>query len=224
MAPAPDRRRPRAPRLTARCPAVVSFGAGRWEGETEDLATSGCRIVAHFPLRRGEVVSLVLRFPAVPFELKVTGTVAWASKAPPYRTGVAFVKGQEDDAKRFVRAVRAADPAVVPAASGGAPQPGEPAPVAPEEPGHRARPRPTLWRADAPGPRTGPSAADGARWARARPPQAQTLLDLARTETAAGNVQSAMEWLRAALQLAPGDAEIAAELGALAFRGRPRQP
>lgn len=220
MPPTSERRHPRAPRLSARCPAVVAFGAGRWNGETEDLASSGCRIVAHLALRCGEVLSLVLRFPGVPFELKVTGTVAWAAKAPPYRTGVAFAKGQEDDARRFVRAVLSADRSVRPAPTRGAPRaPGEDAPAEVEAPAQRTRP--TLWRADAPG-RTGPSAKDGARWARARPPQAQTLLDLARTETAAGDFQAAMEWLRAALQLAPGDPEISAELGTLAFRGRPR--
>ena len=157
VAPAPDRRRARAPRLAARCPAVVSFGAGRWEGETEDLGTSGCRIVAHFALRRGEVVSLLLRFPAVPFELKVTGTVAWGSTTPPYRTGVAFAKGQEGDARRFVRAVQATHPAIRPSPTRGAPSPGGPDLTAAERelldrPAEGTRP--TLWRSDAPGPRS----------------------------------------------------------------------
>jgi len=60
----------------------------------------------------------------------------------------------------------------------------------------------------------GPTAGTGWRGdARTRSREAQECLDLGRLESAAGRVQSAMAHLRRALQLAPGDAEIAAELG-----------
>jgi hypothetical protein len=48
---------------------------------------------------------------------------------------------------------------------------------------------------------------------RNRSPAAQECFDLGRTELSAGRNQSAMAHLRRALQLAPGDAEIAAEIG-----------
>jgi hypothetical protein len=59
-----------------------------------------------------------------------------------------------------------------------------------------------------------PSAGNGWRGgSRARSPEAQEYFDLGRSELAAGRGHSAMVHLRRALQLAPGDAEIAAELG-----------
>ncbi len=100
----------RAQRVMARCPAEVVFGAGRWMGLTEDLGAGGCRIVSRLALRPGEPVSLKLRFGGVGFELDVVGTVAWTAPRPPWRTGVAFARGQEDKARRFVRAVLAAAP------------------------------------------------------------------------------------------------------------------
>jgi hypothetical protein len=48
---------------------------------------------------------------------------------------------------------------------------------------------------------------------RYRSSEAQACFDLGRTELSAGRNQSAMAHLRRALQLAPGDAEIAAEIG-----------
>jgi hypothetical protein len=60
----------------------------------------------------------------------------------------------------------------------------------------------------------GPTAGTGWRGeARTRSREAQECLDLGRGESVAGRTQSAMAHLRRALQLAPGDAEIAAELG-----------
>src|SRR5512140_700128 len=100
----------RAPRVAARCPAEVAFGAGRWVGLTEDLGAGGCRIVARLALRPGEPVSLKLRYAGVGFVLDVVGTVAWTAPRPPWRTGVAFARGQEEKARRFVRAVMATSP------------------------------------------------------------------------------------------------------------------
>jgi hypothetical protein len=66
-------------------------------------------------------------------------------------------------------------------------------------------------------------ARDGAGWrgtARARTPEVQDLLDRARAELAAANVNGAIALLRQALAQAPGDAEIADALGKLAFKDR----
>lgn len=55
---------------------------------------------------------------------------------------------------------------------------------------------------------------------RSRPAEAQRCLELARAEADAGRVNGALALLRHALALAPGDPEIAAALGQLAFKGR----
>jgi hypothetical protein len=60
----------------------------------------------------------------------------------------------------------------------------------------------------------------GWRGQRERPPEAQGCFDRARAEIAAGRVAGALALLRRALALAPGDREIAAELGTLAFKDR----
>lgn len=60
----------------------------------------------------------------------------------------------------------------------------------------------------------GPTAGTGWRGeARTQSSEAQECFDLGRLELAAGRTHSAMAHLRRALQLAPGDAEVAAELG-----------
>ncbi len=100
----------RAQRVEAKCPAEVIFGAGRWHGQTEDLGWGGCRIVSRLALRPGEPVSLRLRYDGVGFSLDVVGTVAWTAPRAPWRTGVAFARGQEETARRFGRAVLAAAP------------------------------------------------------------------------------------------------------------------
>jgi len=64
----------------------------------------------------------------------------------------------------------------------------------------------------------------GWRAPRARPAEAQAVLDRARTEVQAGNVTAAIALLRRALAYAPGDAEIAGALGALAFKDRTPDP
>jgi tetratricopeptide (TPR) repeat protein len=179
----------RAQRVMAKCPAEVMFGAGRWMGLTEDLGAGGCRIVSRLALRPGEPVSLKLRFGGVRFELAVVGTVAWTATRPPWRTGVAFARGQEDKARRFVRAVLAAAPELTPEkAQGGFRRPSFP----------RLRPRsavPTLLR---------PRAA-----------HVKALLIAARSQSAAGNPEEAIRNLRAALELAPDHDEVLAELAAL---------
>jgi len=178
----------RAQRVVARCSATVAFGGGRWEGETEDLGAGGCRFLSRLALRPGEPVSLRLSHQGVPFELEVVGTVAWTARRPPWRTGVAFVRGQEEAARRFLRAVVATAPR--PASSGG--------------PGFRSLPAPLERRQP-----TG-SAELALRAGRVR-----ALIAAALAEATAGRAARAIQWLRAALQLAPGDPEITAALEAL---------
>ncbi len=60
----------------------------------------------------------------------------------------------------------------------------------------------------------------GWRANRARSAEAQAAFDRALAELKTGAVSSAIAYLRRALQLAPGDSEIAAELGKLAFKDR----
>jgi hypothetical protein len=92
----------------------------------------------------------------------------------------------------------------------------EPAPPEPPPP-PRAAPPPPVAR---PTPRVvealSGEATAGNGWrggSRARSREAQEYFDLGRLELAAGRGNSAMAHLRRALQLAPGDAEVAAELG-----------
>jgi hypothetical protein len=180
----------RAPRMAARCPAEVAFGAGRWVGLTDDLCAGGCRIVSRLALRPGEPVSLRLRYGGVDFTLDVVGTVAWSSQRPPWKTGVAFARGQEALTRRFVRAVAAAAPELA-GLPGGA--------------GFRTDPRPVPPAAQRPPPTLLPP-----RAARLR-----ALLLAARSQAAAGNRDAALRDLRSALELAPGHPEVLAELKAL---------
>jgi hypothetical protein len=190
MAAVPTETR-RAPRLAARCPAEIAFGAGRWSGVTEDLADGGCRIVARLALRPGEPISLTLRFSGVPFALGVVGSVAWTAPKPPWRAGIAFARGQERAARRFVRAVLAAEPAL------GA-VPARPILSPPTTP--RVRP-------------TGPARPVGLVAPRAA--HVRTLVLAARSQAAAGQVELAARTLRTALELAPEDVDALETLRAM---------
>jgi hypothetical protein len=84
-----------------------------------------------------------------------------------------------------------------------------------------AAPRPAAPVAPSTPPSPGSSRA-GTGWrgtAAARSPQAQECLDNGRMELAAGNSHSALAHLRRALQLSPGDSEIAGEIGRALKRG-----
>jgi hypothetical protein len=186
----------RATRLAARCAATVAVSAARWQTETEDLSAGGCRVTSKLPLRRGDRVALALRFRGVPFPLEISGTVAWASGAPPYRSGIAFARGRETDASRFVKAVMGAAPALSRALAAA------PASSAPRPPAHA-------------------SPAEDPAYPRPRPAQAQALLVVARAERASGRTQAAAAWLRAAVKLAPDDAELARELDEAERSGEP---
>jgi tetratricopeptide (TPR) repeat protein len=178
----------RAQRVLAKCPTEVAFGAGRWVGLTEDLGAGGCRIVSRLALRPGELVELKLRYGGVGFELDVVGTVAWTAPRPPWRTGVAFARGQEEKARRFVRAVLQAAPE-----------------LAPEKPEGGFR-RPSFLSA---------SRRPAATLLQPRAAHVRALLLAARSQSAAGNPEEAIRSLRAALELAPDNEEVLAELRAM---------
>ena len=188
MAAVPTETR-RAPRLAARCATEVRFGAGLWTGSTEDLGAGGCRIVARFALRPGEPLSLKLRFGGVREALDIVGTVAWTAPRPPWTTGVAFVRGQEEKARRFVRAVLAAAPALAqaPDPDGGFRAPPPPAPVGPA-------PVPVLPQ---------------------DPGRFEALLLSARALAAVGSRAEALRAVREALVLEPGNGRAASLLRAL---------
>jgi len=183
----------RAPRVAARCPATISFGAGRWEGETEDLGAGGCRFVARLALRPGEPVSLKLQYGGLRSALDVVGTVAWTAVRPPWRTGVSFARGQEEKARRFLRAVLSATPGLAAARA---------------EVGFRSAPQPPPTSKRLPETLLAPRAA-----------RLRALLVAARSQVAAGNSEQAIHELRDALALAPEDAEVHAALRALGVPG-----
>ncbi|HYD39383.1 MAG TPA: PilZ domain-containing protein [Anaeromyxobacter sp.] len=218
MAAVPQQTR-RAPRVPARCSTEVRFGAGRWTGLTEDLGPGGCRIVARIALRPGEPVSLKLRFGGVRQALEIVGTVAWTAAKAPWTTGVAFARGQEEKARRFVKAVLASAPELAAAqdAEGGY-RSGRPAPVARPEPA--ARPAP----AGPPGAEARPAPAAGALVAPPEPPLAApnprvaALLLSARALAAAGSREEAIRSLREALELDPGNFRAVALLTVLGAR------
>lgn len=187
---APTRETRRTPRLPARCSTEVRFGAGLWTGLTDDLGAGGCRIEARFALRPGEPVSLKLRFGGVRDALDVVGMVAWTTPKPPWTTGVAFARGQEDKARRFVRAVLAAAPTLAEA------QPPEPGDRAPRPPPPVASPAPEPLLA----PRSG---------------GLDALLLAARALAAGGSHEEAIRLLREALERDPGNFRAIALLRAL---------
>jgi hypothetical protein len=113
------------------------------------------------------------------------------------------------------------------------PGPPPPSQAAPPSPPPRAQPPPLPRAAPPPVPRPTPLAVEavggeafaGNGWrggSRARSPEAQEYFDLGRAELAAGRGHSAMAHLRRALQLAPGDPEVAAELGRAMTGAPPR--
>jgi hypothetical protein len=81
----------RVPRAPARCEARCLLpGGGFWASDTTDFGPKGCQLAAPGPFTRGDPLKLVLTSERVPEQLAVTGTVAWASQAAPWRVGVVF--------------------------------------------------------------------------------------------------------------------------------------
>lgn len=96
-----------APRLPVRVPAQLAFGAGRLAVVAEDFAIGGCGLISPLALRRGQPVFLSVHVPGAP-DFAAHATVAWASPATPYRTGISFGPDRSPERERTVRAVLAA--------------------------------------------------------------------------------------------------------------------
>ena len=148
------------------------------------------------------------------FSLKSRGAVTVSGSAASHPS--AWKQVMKELKAEFVQEA----PAVTPRPSLAAPPP-PPLPL----PLPRAAPppvaRPTPLAVEAVGGE--PSAGNGWRGgSRARSAEAQEYFDLGRAELAAGRGHSAMAHLRRALQLAPGDAEVAAELGRAMTGAPPR--
>jgi hypothetical protein len=99
----------RVPRAPARCEARCLLPGGSfWASDTADVGPMGCQIPAPGPFRKGDPLKLVLTSERVEGELAATGTVAWASRSPPWRIGVAFdAPSSEATARWFDRLVAA---------------------------------------------------------------------------------------------------------------------
>lgn len=269
MIPRADSRREQ--RLPLRAAGELLFGAGRWAVTVEDFGERGCQLVSPFPLRRGEAVFLSLTLPGLAGRLGCPATVAWASPAPPYRTGVAFGRQGADERARLRRALVGRDPALARPAPAlrpgvhlhlGAPPPAQAlfsraeraalraardgvtagalvARLAPHGgEGRRAvsglvargllvagpaAPCDGRWEALLPPEAThvAPAAPEPNPFAgpEPRPAAAQALYEVACAEGAAGRSGAAVEWLQAALAVAPDDADLSAALDGLTLEG-----
>jgi hypothetical protein len=58
--------------------------------EGTDIGAGGCCATVLFPLQRGQPVRVRLRSDRVFLEPTGQATVAWASRTPPYKVGLAF--------------------------------------------------------------------------------------------------------------------------------------
>jgi hypothetical protein len=137
-------------------------------------------------------------------------TLSVSEAEPAWRWHAVLDEAERGPAPSVAAPVARAAPPLAPAAA---------APAIPDVPA----PVPAPTRAPAPlPPPPAPAAAKGLYGAvvRQRPAEAQECLDQARAAAAAGEIGGAIALLRRALALAPRDAEISAELGALAFRDR----
>ncbi len=95
----------RWPRYAAAFAVEVAGPGGFQACQAEDVSAGGCRIVSVFPLGRGDVVRVRLRSDRVALEPSGAATVAWVSRAPPYRAGLAFSEPLAEQAARFVLAL-----------------------------------------------------------------------------------------------------------------------
>jgi hypothetical protein len=101
----------RAPRAPVRCEARVALReGGYWAGPTSDYGPSGCQVSAPLRLEPGSRLFLELVNERVPGPFQLSGRVAWSSKGPPWRAGIAFAEGSVAIAGRFFERLAAAYP------------------------------------------------------------------------------------------------------------------
>jgi PilZ domain len=105
----------RAPRAAIRCDVELRHRLTVWNGETEDVAPGGCRVVTSRLVDPGRTVKLAIRSDALPRSLLVFARVVWARAHPPARLGLSFESGAGAAAEWFQALVQAR-PAVLGAA------------------------------------------------------------------------------------------------------------
>src|SRR5512133_1719863 len=104
----------RAPRALVGCEARVALKSGTFfKGPTVDCGPTGCQIVAPAPLPQDERVFMELRNECVPAPSFLSGRVAWTAEEAPFRLGVQFDPGCQDDAALFYGRLAAAYPDLV---------------------------------------------------------------------------------------------------------------
>jgi hypothetical protein len=77
-------------RFTVGFTAEISAGGQLMTCAGEDIGAGGCKAVVLFPLQRGQAVRVRLRSDRLALEPSGQATVAWTSRDPPYRVGLAF--------------------------------------------------------------------------------------------------------------------------------------
>lgn len=92
-------------RYKVQIPLELAVGGRVEVTDTEDIGQGGCKLVALFPLRRGELVRVRLRSPHYPSEPSGAATVAWATRDPPYRAGLQFSQALNEQMPAFLRAL-----------------------------------------------------------------------------------------------------------------------
>ncbi len=101
----------RSPRAPVRCEARVALReGGYWAGPTSDYGPYGCQVSAPLRLEPGSRLFLELVNERVPGPFQLSGRVAWSSKGPPWRSGIAFDEGSVAIAGRFFERLAAAYP------------------------------------------------------------------------------------------------------------------
>ncbi len=103
----------RAPRAPVRCEARIALkDGGYFASPTSDYGPRGCQVRAPAPLPPGSRVYMELVNDRVPGPVELAGRVAWTSKAPPWRMGVAFDVASVGAATGFFDRLAAAYPGI----------------------------------------------------------------------------------------------------------------
>lgn len=101
----------RVPRAPACCEARCLLpGGGFWASDTTDVSPGGIQIQAPGPFSVGDPIKLTLTSERVEGLLATTGRVAWATRQPPWRIGVAFDEQFTGESARWFERLLAAYP------------------------------------------------------------------------------------------------------------------
>ena len=103
----------RAPRAPVRCDARIALKEGGYfSSPTSDYGPQGCQLRTPVPLAPGSRLFVELVNERLGRPVELAGRVAWTSKAPPWRMGVAFDTGSLGAASGFFEALAAAYPGI----------------------------------------------------------------------------------------------------------------